>query len=168
MHPWAGRRPCQFPLSRGHAAPRALPGREEAARRSPHPSTAGSRHSSGDPGLCLLGGGKAEPCRGEGAFASCRTQELRRVLAIVSIAEALPKAKADAAQRWAGRTGVCTSQDDPHKGWGSPEPPPSSPATPPPPLTRRGRPLRPGSAHRLSLGKCWLRLPGQGPARSLK
>lgn len=66
---------------------------------------------------------KGELWRGQGAFASCRTQELRRVLS-------LPKAKADAAQRWAGSTGVCTSQDDPLKGWGSPEPPPSSPASP--------------------------------------
>lgn len=56
-------------------------------------------------------------------------------------------------------------QDDPHKGPGSPEPPSSSPAFP---LMRRGRPLRPGSAHRLLPGKGWLRLPGQGPAQSLK
>lgn len=34
--------------------------------RSPHPSTASSQHSSGDPGLCLLGSGKVSSGGGRG------------------------------------------------------------------------------------------------------
>lgn len=69
------------------------------------------------------------------------------------------------AQSRAACTGVCTSQDDPHKGWGSPEPPPSSPASP---LMKRGRPLRPGSAHRFVAREVLAQASWVGPCSALE